>query len=283
LFACVLLLLSTAGSTAQQGAPAVMGSDAEGPAFEVASVRPAHREDGRRWFGVKLDASGRYEASAMRLSSLVRSAYVAGLDPVQVETDRGAPKWVNSDEFDIQAKIDERYMDGWSKLSDGQRMDLVRPMLRRLLAERFHLKVAVETRATPVYVLVQAKGGAHVKEVAPPMPVEGDALEAAGRWMNDHPGEAFPGHILFSGETCTARAAKIGDSVGQIAANSHADRIVIDETGLKGYYDFTMPMPGQKDEFPMHQVEEALGMKFEARNMPVKTYVIAWAERPSVD
>jgi hypothetical protein len=42
-------------------------------------------------------------------------------------------------------------------------------------------------------------------------------------------------------------------------------------------------MPGQKEEFPMQQVEEALGMKFEARNMPVKTYVIAWAERPSVD
>ena len=283
LCACVFLFLAKSASIAQTEARAATGLDAIGPAFEVASIRPANRDNGRHWFGTKLDPSGRYEASAVPLSSLVYAAYSSASDKFKVETDHTAPKWVSSDEFDVEAKIDDRYMEGWSKLSDQQRMDLVRPMLRQLLVERFHLKVAIEIRMTPVYALVQAKGGAHVKEVAPPAPVDGDPTETAMRWMADNPGTAFPGQLMCSGDRCTAHAVKIGDAIRQIAANSHSDRMVIDQTGLQGTYDFSIPFPTENAEFPMQEVGDALGMKFEPRSIPIKTFVIVSAEKPALD
>jgi uncharacterized protein (TIGR03435 family) len=217
------------------------------------------------------------------LSGLVYIAYPSAAKGFKVETDHTAPKWISSDVFDIEAKIDEGYMDGWSTLSDAQRMDIVRPMLRRLLSERFHLKLTTDTRMTPVYALVQAKGGTHVREVPPPTPVDGDPAEVAARWVAENPGKAFPGQIMCSGDQCVAHAVRIEDALGQIAANSHADRMVVDQTGLKGTYDFSFPFPGAKDEFPMQEVGDALGMKFEPRSMPIKTCIIESAEKPTVD
>ncbi len=257
--------------------------DAIGPAFEVATIRPANRDDGRNWFGIRPDASGRFQASAVPLSMLVSVAYFAAPNKSKVTTGRATPSWVSSDQFDIQAKIDGAYMSGWSKLSGEQRMNVIRPMIRRLLAERFRVKLGIETRMTPVYALLQAKGGAHVREVAPPAPGDGDPAEVESRWMAENPGKASPGTIMCSGDKCTGHAVKISNAVGQIAVNSRADRMVIDQTGLKGYYDLSFRFPREKDEFPMQAVGDDLGMKFQPRSIPIKTYVIESAEKPSVD
>jgi uncharacterized protein (TIGR03435 family) len=278
-----IVLVGQAGF-AQKDSGATKVLDVTGPAFEAATVRPTNRGDGRSWFGMRLTSSGRYQASAVSLSSLVWTAYLGSgaSDKGNVTTDHSAPKWINSDEFDIQAKIDDQYLNGWDKLSNQQRMDVLRPMLRQLLAERFHLKLRTEIQKTPVYALVQAKGGAHVKEVPPPLPVEGDPMEAQTRWMTDNPGKIYPGSMMCTGDKCTAKTVKISDAIWQIEAWSQADRIVIDQTGLKGYYDFELATP-DKDEAPMQQVEEDLGMKFEPRTVPIETYVIQSAEKPSLD
>jgi uncharacterized protein (TIGR03435 family) len=284
LLAALLMALAIPVALGQAAAPATATTDdAIGPAFEVATIRAANRDDGRHWFGGRLDASGRYTVSAMPLSGLVRWAYLDAPGKGMVTADREAPKWVTSDEFDITAKVDDAYMDGWDKLSDEQRMERVRPMIRRLLADRFHLKLRVEMRDTPVYALVQAKGGAHVKQVPAPEPVEGDPMEAQARWMRDNPDKPIPGGIMCTGNTCTGHAARISDSIGQIRGSSHADRMVIDETGLTGYYDFSFTQPGPKDDSAMAEVSDDLGMKFEPRTVPIKTYVIDSAEKPSVD
>ncbi len=277
------------GELAQSQTPSAGGDaaaatdDSLGPAFEVATIRTANRDDGRHWFGGRLDASGRYTVSAMPLSGLVWAGYGPTRGKENVAIDRGAPGWIKSDDFDINAKVDDAYMAGWDKLSDAQRMDLARPMIRRLLADRFHLKLRVEMRDTPVYALLQAKGGAHVKEVAAPDAVEGDPFDARARWMRDNPDKPVPGGIMCSGNTCTGHAARIGDSIGQIQGSSHADRMVIDETGLTGYYDFSFTQPRPNDDSAMTEVLDDLGMKFEPRTIPIKTYVIESAEKPSID
>ena len=71
-------------------------------------------------------------------------------------------------------------------------------------------------KATPVYALVRAKGGAHVKGVPGPVAVEGDPDRAMARWMADHPGEAAPGSISCGPDGCKASAVKIGNALGQI-------------------------------------------------------------------
>lgn len=275
-----LCLLGTALMAQQPKAAGTGQIDAATAAFEVATIRPANRDDGRTWSGIKVDASGRFQGSAVPLEMLVSVAYLASANNEQVTVGRAAPKWVSSDLFDLQAKVDETCMRGWSALSYEQRMDAIRPMLRQLLAERFRLQVQIETPVKPVYALVQAKGGAHVKEVVPAV-LESDPDEAGARWMKEHPGQAFQGTILCSDHKCLAHAVKISDAVGQIASTAHADRMVIDETGLKGYYDLSIPFGGE--EISMQEVGEELGMKFERRSIPIKTYVIESAEKPSTD
>jgi hypothetical protein len=99
---------------ADNAAPAA-DDDALGPEFEVATIRPANRNDGRRWFGMKVDPSGRLTASAETLSSLVWFSYVGFGTNGRVD---GGPKWADTDEFDINAKVDEANMAGWDTLSD---------------------------------------------------------------------------------------------------------------------------------------------------------------------
>jgi uncharacterized protein (TIGR03435 family) len=275
LTASMVLLAPTA--LAQDNSTATKVPDATAPAFEVATVRPTKPDQGQRWMGYRLTNSGRFQASEMSLNSLVWFAYVSTQNNEKVTTDHAVKKWVDFDQFDIQAKIDDQYLNGWNKLSDKQRMDIARPMIRQLLAERFHLKLRTEIQKTPVYVLVQAKGGAHVTEVPPPAPVEGDPMEAQTRWYADNPEKIYPGSIMC-GQNCTAKTEKISDAVGQIAMSSQSDRIVIDQTGLNGYYDFSFAFQARPDESPMQEVEESLGVKFEPRSVPTQTYIIESAE-----
>jgi uncharacterized protein (TIGR03435 family) len=82
---------------------------------------------------------------------------------------------------------------------------------------------------------------------------------------------------------CTASAVKVEHATGQIAANAGIHEMVIDETGLTGYYDFVIPYPAKDDEHPTSTVEDALGMRFEKRTIPIETWIIDSADKPTLD
>ena len=141
-------------------------------------------------------------------------------------------------------------------------------------------------RETPVYALVQAKGGAKLKEVAAPEPLEGegDSWQKASRYMNDHPGKAAPGYITCGGSGCTGHAMQMKFAVGQFGASADANQMVMDQTGLTGYYDFSYKITHEANDLtPMQQIEDQLGLRFESRKVPIKTYVIDSAEKPTQD
>lgn len=102
----------------------------------------------------------------------------------------------------------------------------MQPLVRALLDERYHLRLHPEVRPTPVYVLVQAKGGAKVKEVSAPPPIVGDVHEALKRFRKENPGKPFPGGISCTGDGCTAKAVSMTNALRQIQGRSHADRMV---------------------------------------------------------
>jgi uncharacterized protein (TIGR03435 family) len=276
-----ILLLAAAALTVH-GQAAGDAADVVGPAFEVATIRPAHADVGAGgWMGMRLAPSGRLMVRSMSLSSLVWFTYLPRPAKGKVE---GGPKWADSDRYDIDAKVDDAQMVGWDKLSDSERMDRVLPMLRALLAARFHLKLHTEMRVTPVFALVQAKGGTKMKEVPAPEPAEGDgdAMEKTMREMAAHPGKPSPGMILCTGGGCTGHAVQMSVAVGQIAGNSNLDGIAVDETGLKGYYDFSYSVSYDADApAPVDQIEQQLGLRFESRKVPMKTYIIDAAEKPA--
>ena len=253
---------------------------ADAPAFEVASIRPTSAGNNGS-MGVALKPSGRVAIMRETVEGLIYFAYLPHIGSGMVE---GGPDWVRSQEFDINAKVEDAEVATWGPLSDAQRQDRIRPMIRTLLAERFHVKLRSETRVTPVYALVQVKGGAKLKVVdAPPANLDPLAQEA---WeKSGDPGtKALPGSFMMTGSTWTGNAIPISTLMIEIVANARVDRMVVDQTGLKGSYDFTFKQSREKDAPPLlDQIEDQLGLRLESRKAPVKTYVIDSAEKPSVD
>jgi len=272
---------SVAAQDAASTSDAALADAATGPAFEVASIRPTPAKNNGS-MGVAVTPSGRVNVMRQSVQSLVYYAYLPHVGTGLVQ---GGPDWANSQEFDINAKIDDAEAATWGKLSDAQRTDRVRLMIRRLLAERFQLKMHAETQVKPVYALVQTKGGAKLKPVdAPPLNADREAVEAwekSGNWTEKN---VPPGTFLMTGSTWTGKALPISQLLSEIAVNAQVDRLVVDETGLKGSYDFTFKPSHDKDAPALlDQVEDQLGLKLESRKLPVKIYVIDSVEKPSVD
>jgi uncharacterized protein (TIGR03435 family) len=287
LLAALALALLPASAQTHDSAPPQPSTpaapDALGPAFEVATVKPSSKDGAGPggWVGTRLMPSGRLAVRSMSVESLVYFAYITRPAIGKV---LGGPSWVHSDRFDIEAKVDDDQMNGWDKLSDADRHVRIQPMMRTLLSQRFHLKLHTEMRETQVYVLVQAKGGSKLKQVVKPEELEGDGdvAQRAMRFMNDHPGQAAPGSIMCTGGGCTGHAIEMTSAVGQLAGSARADLMVIDQTGLTGLYDFSYTISHEEGALtPMQQIEDQLGLRFEIRKVPIKTYIIDSAEKPT--
>jgi beta-lactamase regulating signal transducer with metallopeptidase domain len=70
------------------------------------------------------------------------------------------PGWLNSAKYDVNATVDSSALPEFRKLgADQQRL-----MLQPLLSERFKLATHRETRVMPVYALVIAQGGSHLRD-----------------------------------------------------------------------------------------------------------------------
>src|SRR5688572_26107286 len=183
------------GSVRVAAQPAALAEG--GLRFEVASIKPggspadagramAAGEGGGRisipFFGVRVQPGGRLMGTA-NLQSLIMRAY--GIRDYQIE---GGPKWLTADYFDITAKADKE------TVTEAE----INEMLKGLLAERFGLRVHVETRPSPVHTLTIARAdgrlGAGIKpasaeclatleeqkrsgtRTAPPMPGERERM-----------------------------------------------------------------------------------------------------------
>ncbi len=270
----ILMAQAGAQSPSNPSAPQKLAAPQK---FDVASIRPSPDRTGQpgSWFGTQITGD-MFQAHGMSLNALVWYAYAnGGPKPQMVSEGKG---WMESQQWDIVAKFDDPSLAG---LTNAERNDRIRPMLQALLEERFHLKLHTEVRPTQVYALVLAKGGAKVKEVPAPPEMQGDWTDAMKRYPEENPGKPFPGAMTCSGSRCTATAATISQVLGQIRYVTHADHMVIDETGLKGHYDFSFRTLGNDDDPP--NIEEDLGMKLEPRKVPLTTYVIDSAEKPSAN
>jgi uncharacterized protein (TIGR03435 family) len=272
-------------------------NDATTPSFEVASIK-AHTPvpGGLIVFGGG-DAS-RYTASNVTAKMLITFAY--DIKNFQV---LGGPGWINSNRYDVDAKVEADLVDQLRKLPRGEQMDRMRPMLRALLADRFKLSVTDGTKEMPVFALVAAKGGPKLTESAPPPPADPSAplapLPPPG--PNGPPPPRPGGFYMFMGPERQAILA--GDSVplSNLVSmlSQQLGREVLDQTGLKGTYTFKLswtseqgmlggPLPPGADnatadtgESIFTALQEQLGLKLEDTKAPVETVTIDHIEEPS--
>jgi uncharacterized protein (TIGR03435 family) len=253
------------------------------PSFEVASIKLDRSESGHLSIGFR---PGRFTTIWATAKSLIEYAYSLESDARLL---RG-PSWINSDKYDIEAKMDDSLADNLQKLPVRNRAEQVRLMVQSLLADRFKLKVSHATKELPIYALVVAKGGAKL------MP----AANAGGKDSNH-----MESSVNGTTGDLVATDASINSFLGVLARQPELERRgVADQTGLKGRYDFKLhwtreylvprendtsgdealanaPSPSSQGPSLFTALREQLGLKLEAGKGPVNVIIIDHIERPS--
>ncbi len=219
------------------------------PAFEVASIR-------RNLSGgvnTKINISGgRLTVTNGSLKTLIRNAY----DILSFQL-AGEPRWLDTEMYDIEATTGSS-----EEIAPGQ----LKLLLQNLLADRFQLKVHWETRETSVYALVIEKNGPRFKE----------STAAGEPSINTSKGPARA-RMIGAREPISILAGNLGNQLG---------RFVLDQTGLKGVYDWTLEWdpsltPDSTQPSLFTAVRDQLGLRLKATKGPMETLVIDNAQRPS--
>jgi uncharacterized protein (TIGR03435 family) len=290
LTAAILVASATATAAFAQGDTSPHAQDAPYHptlTYDVASIRECPpRPQSNGW--VNPLHNGRLSGICDWAEQLIGWAY--GVDyRTQVV---GGPDWVkmarsNEVRFNLQARSDSATDDKLAKLSDDQAKLEKEHMLRALLADRFGLRVHMETRPEPAFALTVAKHGPKLEKGAPPPPrPEGKA----GPWPAPIESERDP-----RGMSLVAHGALIGGdrSVVNLAGwlQFYLGKRVIDHTGITGTYNFTLQFHGMLSDMQPEDdsmwppvetaIKEQLGLELKYTNAPLEVVVIDHIQMPS--
>jgi uncharacterized protein (TIGR03435 family) len=254
--------------------------------FEVATIKQVKSSiDSFGRMGVTNTPDG-FRATSASMKVLIQQAY--GVESYQVS---GAPDWLNSDVYDVDAKMDATVADALQKLSPNDRTVARQRMLQNLLADRLKLTIRRESKELQIYALVIAKNGPNLKEEKP-----GDSAP------NNSTGDIPVGTGTVSGGGRGGPLIGRGVPVPNLARllTAIVRRPVIDQTGLTGKYNFTLQWTPDDSQFPTSSgiqestapdpngrpnlftaIQEQLGLKLESQKGQVEMIVIDHVERPS--
>lgn len=237
--------------------------------FEVASVKRNYVPDLLQRTRITL-TPGRYSATNVTLRDVIKHAY--SVIDTQIT---GGPDWMNSRKFNVEGT------------APGAKPEEIRPLVQRLLAERFRLKVTKQTQTRPIFRLVRARQDAVPKGLTPDScPV--DTANGQPRPCNTIAGG--PSQLIGLSITMVQLAK-------QLSSWPYADlgRLVVDATGLDGVYRFSMQYAATREYEGLRvnkdpnlpsfttALQEQVGLKLESARGPVEVLVIDSAELPTPD
>jgi uncharacterized protein (TIGR03435 family) len=267
------LLLFTTGLSARAQAPIVEEPNYKPTlTFDVAVIRLAPPPDAN--FHVSVSSpphSSRFQATNLPMKALLQIAY--GFDAPIV----GAPDWLATTFYNIDARSDEAADARLAKLTDNEVRLEKRNAIRVLLAERLGLKTHVETRNSSIYNLTVAKGG--IKMQAVPPPPAGDA-----------PATPPPANVQAHGSRHGLEFVGSNANMRAIAGalSSQVEAPVVDKTGLTGTYNYTLQFgrdwsANDPDGWPsiFTAVQEELGLTLESMHEPVPNLVVDSITKPT--
>jgi uncharacterized protein (TIGR03435 family) len=238
-------------------------ADAPAPAFDVASVKvsqPGTGGERRRTERIQV-SPGTVTMRNVTLKAAIRWAW--HVSEYQVT----GPDWLDSERYEIAGKAAGPVTD-----------DQLRLMMQALLRERFKLTLHLQTKELGAYLLVAGKNGPKVHEST----TEGESsVDVNQRQMS-----------------VSIQRAPASQLVEMLSNFLRAP--VIDMTGLKGRYDLTISVAkyaadtaaqGKSVEStPMDTMalvttllQSELGLKLEAKKMPLEVVVIDRAEKSPVE
>ena len=276
--AVVALPVIFGAANAPQSAPSSQSEItlATPPRFETVSIK-LYESDPPGWrLGHTIadpPTEGAFNATDVSVEALVQLAYGVHIwCPWMIQ---GGPSWFYSEKFDIEAKASRAVNDELRVLSSEQGLPIKHRMLQALLAERFKLTLHRETKNLPEYVLVIGKNGPKVQES--PTGVSADDVKGpGGKKVRFGPGQ-LRGDRLSMPLLAELLSVQLGCPV-------------LDQTELKGTYDFTLEWTPDQDHMLLSEssrsslfaaIQEQLGLKLESTKGPVEVLVIDHVERPS--
>ena len=248
---------------------------AQAPAFDAASVKP-NVSDAPSLFQPRRNGSLNVVNTPLR--TLILRAY--GLHQSRLI---GAPAWIDSTRFDVDARVDPPPPTG----PDG-----LMPLLQTLLAERFHLRVHREERVLPAYILTFARRDRRLgAQIVPTRadctgnnPISEDDVRA--KLLNGWPpcGMTTVLSTVDAADAMKRRVRRSGVTMDDFARElqTNVDRPVVDRTGLDGRFDieYTFIPPQATADATANlptllvALEEQLGLKLEAQRTAVPVVVI---------
>jgi uncharacterized protein (TIGR03435 family) len=243
-----------------------MAALAQQPKFEMADVHVSTTGHGyAQNFGGVLRA-GKYINRDATMLNLIKTAYGVSEDAIA-----GGPGWLDSDLFDVIAKI-----------PDGTTPATANLMLQALLADRFKLVIHSGTNPVPRYVLTVGKGGSKLKAAS--------GSGSPGCQRKDTGGRGAPGdmaslpNIQYACHNLTMAA--FADTLHQ-RAGGYLDYDVIDSTKLEGSFDFdiewtaraALAAKGADGISFFDAVDKQLGLKLELKNVPMPSLMIESVNR----
>jgi uncharacterized protein (TIGR03435 family) len=250
----VLLCIPPAhAQEAKPDPPKPMARDAD-PDWEVATVKPSDPNDPR---GQRINLRGRH---VLLLGTTLQEFLLLGYG-VQQSQLMGEPEWAKTQHWDVDGVPD---VDGTPSLKQLQ------GMMRKILTERFGLVLHHEQRELPVFALTTMKSGA--KLIANTSDPNG--------WFDQQNSENSGRHIE------NLKNASMADLM--LILQFHVDRPIVDQTGLKGRYDFKLQWT--KDDAQataadappglFQAIQDQIGLKLERVKAPADVLVIDKVQRP---
>jgi uncharacterized protein (TIGR03435 family) len=234
-----------------------MAADAD-PSLEVATIKLSS-PDAR---GTSMHTEGRrFDIRNQTIHNLL--AFTYGVNPKQLV---GEPGWLVTDRYDIDGVID----------TEGQpSLRQLQSMTKKLLADRFQLKMHSESRELSVYALTVAKDGPKFTKS------KGDPNLLGDENDQNHNG------------IVTQSITNMSMTDFTLVMQYYVDRPLVDQTGLTGKWDFRWTWTSDDSRLPADAVnpppglftaiQEQLGLKLEAKKAPADVYVIDHIERPSAN
>jgi len=271
-----------------------------GPAFEVASVKPAEITPGRRLTPLDGGPGSKTPtrlAGITTMKALLIRAY--GVKSYQI---RG-PDWMDMALYEIDARV-----------APGATKEQAAAMFQTLLRERFHAEIHRETKDGSRYTLLVEKDGPKLKESDPVAAAEDEKAAAEGDLPRPKvtmgadgfpqiPADAkLPGSFsltLSSGQFTRTKLFARHQTMDELAdlISGYVNHRVLNLTGFAGKYDFTLAFesdprfpdaadlssapaaPAETGPTVFAAIRQQLGLRLEAGTGPVEMLVIDHLEK----
>jgi bla regulator protein blaR1 len=248
--------------------------------FDVATIRPSKSDSLRT-----IRSAGELQMLDVTARYLIQQAYNIPWTDGLKDRIRGGPGWIDSDHYDVDAKIAPEAAVILQQMPEEQRRRQLNLRLQALLADRFKLRVHFQAKQGRVFAIMTAKKGPKL------------TLFSSAQGQQD-----LGIFVRYNGQAArmTAKGATLRDLANWLTGYSEmGGQTVVDQTGLTQRYDFVLDWirepafaTGEQtgdSETPagaggpalFTALQEQLGLKLVNTRGPVEMIVVDSIERPT--